>query len=115
MEDELIQILSSFKLPVIRQGSLAPDEDYPEEFFTFWSNDEEGQSYYDNDLFLSYEDFSVNVYTEDPDRAYELLRQARTNLKANDWIIYRRGYDVASDVITHIGKGMEVMKLKQEE
>lgn len=114
MEDNLIEILETFNLPVIRQGSLAPDEAYPDTFFTFWNNSEEGQSYYDNDVALTVEDFSVNVYSTDPDTVYDLLKEARQKLKANGWTIFRRGYDIASDEITHVGRGMEVMILTNE-
>lgn len=115
MEDILIQLLESFNLPVIRQGSLAPDEAYPDTFFTFWNNDEDGQSYYDNDAAMIVYDFTVNVYSTDPDRVYNLLKQARQTLKANNWIIARRGYDIQSDEITHTGRGMEVLYLSNED
>lgn len=110
MEDELKRYLGSFGYPVIRQGSLAKDTSYPPTFFTFW-NIEEAASYYDNqEAILSY-DFDVNVYSTDPNTAYSLLDQARTLLKNNGWIIAQRGYDVASDEISHVGKGMRVIHL----
>lgn len=114
MEDILIELLESFGKPVIRQGSLAPDEDYPDTFFTFWSNDETEHSAYDNDTVNVDYDFDVNVYSANPDTAYQLLSQARRLLKENGWIIATRGYDVASDEITHIGRGMEVLYLNTE-
>lgn len=114
MEDTLIELLASFKKPVIRQGSLAPDEDYPDTFFTFWNNDETEHSAYDNETANVDYDFDVNVYSTDPATAYSLLGQARALLKQNGWIIATRGYDVSSDEITHIGRGMEVMYLKTE-
>lgn len=115
MEDNLIEILETFNLPVIRQGSLAPDEAYPDTFFTFWNNDEDGQSYYDNEAATVVYDYGVNVYSTDPDNVYSLLRQARQILKQNNWIIARRGYDIASDEITHVGRGMEVLFLSNED
>lgn len=115
MEDNLIELLERFNLPVIRQGSLAPDEAYPDTFFTFWNNDEEGQSFYDNDTATVVYDYDVNVYSRDPQKTYDLLKQARNLFKQNSWIIAERGYDVASDEITHTGRGMRVMYLKNEE
>lgn len=115
MEDNLIELLEGFGLPVIRQGSLAPEEEYPDTFFTFWNNNEAGQSYYDNDIAMVVYDFAVNVYSTDPDRVYNLLKQARQTLKANNWIIARRGYDIQSDEITHTGRGMEVLFLSNED
>ena len=114
MEDVLIEILSTLKYPVIRQGSLAPDETYPDTFFTFWNNDETEHSAYDNDTANVDYDFDVNVYSTNPDTAYQLLSQARKLLKENGWIIATRGYDVASDEITHIGRGIEILYLKTE-
>lgn len=114
MEDILIELLSTLKYPVIRQGSLAPDETYPDTFFTFWNNDETEHSAYDNDTVNVDYDFDVNVYSTNPDTAYQLLSQARELLKENGWIIATRGYDVASDEITHIGRGMEVLYLNTE-
>ena len=114
MEDSLIEILSTLKYPIIRQGSLAPDEVYPDTFFTFWNNDETEHSAYDNDTVNVDYDFDVNVYSANPNTAYELLSQARKLLKENGWIIATRGYDVASDEITHVGRGMEILFLKTE-
>lgn len=114
MEDTLINLLETFNVPVIRQGSLAPDQAYPDTFFTFWNNDESEHSAYDNETANVDYDFDVNVYSTNPDTAYRLLSQARKLLKENGWIIATRGYDVASDEITHIGRGMEVLYLNTE-
>ncbi len=35
MEDLLIEVLHSFGYPVIQQGSMLPDEEYPETFLPF--------------------------------------------------------------------------------
>ena len=47
MEDLLIEILSDFGYPVMLQGSLADDEPYPDNFFTFYNNDSYSH-FYDN-------------------------------------------------------------------
>lgn len=114
MEDTLIELLETFSMPVIRQGSLGPDETYPDTFFTFWNNDESEHSAYDNDTASVDYSFDVNVYSTDPDTAYSLLTQARKLLKQNNWIIATRAYDLLSDEITHVGRGMEVQYLKNE-
>lgn len=111
MEDTLIQLLETFKFPVIRQGSLTSGQAYPDTFFTFWGSAEYGQSYYDNDTVSVVWDYDINVYSTSPDTAYSLLEQARTLLKQNGWIIAARGFDVPSDENTHIGRGMIVMYL----
>ena len=114
MEDALIQLLESFGYPVMRQGSLPADQAYPDTFFTFWNSTEDGQSFYDNETACVVYDFDVNVYSSNPDVAYSLLAAARKLLKENGWIIGTRGYDVPSDEITHVGRGMDVQYLNYE-
>lgn len=112
MEDELIKILEIFGYPVIRQGSLAPDEVYPESFFTFWNNDSPDHAYYDDNEYGTDWDFDVNFYSTDPQKTYNVLADARVKLKQNKWIVPGKGYDVASDEVTHIGRGMRVFYLE---
>lgn len=112
MEDELIELLGTFFYPVIRQGSLG-DKTYPDTFFTFWNNDESEHSSYDNSTFNVDYSFDVNVYSTSPALAYNLLDRARALLKSSGWTVATRGYDVASDEPTHIGRGMEVIRLKE--
>lgn len=114
MEDNLIELLETFGYPVFRQGSLGASEAYPDTFFTFWNNDETEHSAYDNETFNVDYDYDVNVYSTSPAKAYDLLAQARTALKENGWVMPSRGYDVKSDEITHVGRGMEVIFLKNE-
>lgn len=114
MEDTLINLLGTFNVPVIRQGSLAPDQAYPDTFFTFWNNDESEHSAYDNETANVDYDFDVNVYSTNPDTAYSLIKQSMELLKQNGWIIATRGYDVSSDEITHVGRGMEILYLNTE-
>ena len=111
MVDELINLLSQFNYQVIRQGSLSSDSVYPDTFFTFWENEENGHSFYDNDEVSATYDFDVNVYSINPDLCYSLLDEARQLLKDNGWIITNRATDAYSDEITHIGRTMTVVKL----
>lgn len=111
MIDELITLLETFEYQVIRQGSMSQDAIYPDTFFTFLENEELGHSYYDNDEVSATYDYDVNVYSNDPDLCYSLLDDARELLKDNGWTITQRGTDVPSDEITHIGRGMTVVKL----
>lgn len=108
MEDELIRTLEALGYPVIRQGSLAPEQEYPPTFLTFWNTEEAELSAYDNDTVLTTNDFSVYVYSNDPAKTYSVLAQARARLRAAGWIIETRGYDVASDEVTHTGRGFDV-------
>jgi len=108
MEDELLEILGPFGYPIIRQGSLAPGDDYPPTFFTFWNNSDTEQSAYDNETLLAVEAFDVNVYSNDPTTLYTLLQQARAAFKAAGWQTPDRGHDIASDEPSHRGRGFSV-------
>ena len=81
MEDNLIQLLEEYGYPVIRQGSLAQDEEYPENFFTFWNNDSADHSHYDNGEHGTEWNFDVNFYSSDPEKTYSILEDARKKLK----------------------------------
>lgn len=108
MEDILIQILETFGFPVFRQGSLAENQPYPDTFITFWERPADDLAFYDNDNYAVYYDYDVNVYSTSPSRTYQLLRDVIAALKTADWIIMDRGHDIASDEITHRGRGAEV-------
>lgn len=114
MEDQLIALLESFDYPVIRQGSLG-EQKYPDTFITFWNSSEDGQSFYDNNAASVVWQFDVNVYSISPIVAYSVLAAARKLLKENGWTMQTRGYDVASDEITHIGRGMTIEFLQYGE
>lgn len=113
MEDRLIDLLQVICPVVIRQGSLTDDDDYPDTFITFWNNDEHEHSAYDNDTSNVLFDYDVNVYSSDPNTTYNLLNDARNLLKDNGFKPVSRGYDVASDVNTHTGRGMNVVILDE--
>lgn len=112
MEDNLIEVLSSFGYPVYRQGSMSNDEIYPETFFTFWNNDSLDHSHYDNAEYGTEWDFDVNIYSSNPELTYSVLANARIALKAAGWIIPSKGYDVASDEATHTGRGINAIYLQ---
>ena len=114
LEDELIELLETFGYPVIRQGSLSEDEDYPDTFFTFWNNEEVENSAYDNETQSVLYDYDVNIYSNNPELPYSLLKDVRNLLKSNNFIISGRGYDVMSDEVTHIGRGMNVLYINIE-
>ena len=73
MEDLLVETLENLKLPVIKQGTLAEEDQYPDTFITFWNNSSEGESFYDNDEHSCLWDFDVNVYSVDPEEVNSVL------------------------------------------
>lgn len=109
MEDNLISILSSFGYPVYRQGSMSDNATYPETFFTFWNNDSQDHSHYDNSDYGTEWSFNIFVYSNNPTLTYSLLADARAALKEAGWICRGKGFDAMSDEKTHTGRGLEVI------
>jgi len=109
MEDLLIEILLTFGFPVIQQGSLSPDEKYPDAFFTFWNNDSPDDDFYDNKPNAIVWDYDVNFYSTDPVQVYSALKTAKTKLIQAGFICPDNGHTVGSDEPTHIGRGMNVL------
>ena len=112
MEDQLLEILTSFKYPVYRQGSMSDDEAYPPTLITFWNNDSPDHAHYDNSEYGSAWDYTVFVYSSDPTLVYSVLMDIRTALKNAGWIVPSKGFDVASDEPTHTGRALEVFYLE---
>ena len=94
MEDALITILETFKVPVYRQGSMSGDAAYPVTFITFWNPASPDHAHYDNDEYGTEWVFNVYVFSSDPSTAYSLLSQIRTALKEAGWVPTSHGYDV---------------------
>lgn len=109
MEDNLIELLSTFGYPVYRQGSVT---DYPETFFTFWNTDSPDHAHYDDTDYGTDWSFDVNFYSTDPDLIYSVMSDVRILLKQNKWIVPSKGYDVQSDEPTHSGRGMVALFLE---
>lgn len=109
MEDLLIQVLEeAFGYPVSLQGSYSPDDEYPDNFFTFWNDSADGSSYYSNDEGAIVWEYSLNFYSNDPVAVNTKLLEAKSVLKANGFIVTGAGYSVMSDEATHTGRGITV-------
>ena len=106
MKELLIELLSTFGYPVFLQGTLSPETPYPDDFFTFWNRDTEGAVYYDNDDHATEWEFDVNFYSNNPVNVNTKLDSAVQLLKSHGFIISGKGRDVASDEITHTGRGV---------
>lgn len=112
MKENLIELLSTFGYPVRLQGSISADEKYPESFFTFWNNDTEDGSHYDNDAINYVWNFTINFYSTNPTTVNEILLNAKSLLKNNGWIVPGKGYDVPSDELTHTGRAIEALYIE---
>lgn len=109
MDDLLVDILTYFNFPVIRQGSMAEDETYPHDFFTFWNNSSEDDRYYNNAPTRTIWDFDVNFYSAEPGNVSMTMNKAIEELRHAGFIISGKGYDVPSDEPTHTGRGINVL------
>lgn len=112
MVDTLIELLESFGYPVYRQGSLTKDDPYPETFITYWNVESPDHAHYDNSDFGTAWGFMLFVYSSDPDLTYSIIEDIRSLLQSNDWVVVGRGYDAASDEITHTGRAIDVYFLE---
>ena len=113
MEDKLIEILTkAFGLPVFLQGSMLPDEPYPESFFTFWNDSADGTSYYDNNENGIIWQYSLNFYSSNPNFVNSMLLAAKVVLKMNGWTVNGAGYSLLSDEKTHTGRGIDITYLE---
>lgn len=101
MEDLLIATLESFGFPVKLQGSLLPDEPFPDHFFTFWNSSSNSDGYYDNEETKLVYQYAVNFYSVDPEKVYTTLREAIAALKKVGFIISGDGQSISSGVDTH--------------
>lgn len=110
MKDLLIETLMPFGYPVYQQGSLSRDEQYPESFFTFWNNDTDDDSFYDNEPRQTIWEFDLMFYSIDPVLVNEMLIRAKEKLKEKGFIVSGDGYDVKSDEPSHTGRGINVLK-----
>lgn len=114
MEDELIEILGDLGYPVLLQGSLLPNDAYPASFFTFWNDSADGAAFYDDDENAIVWEYSLNFYSNDPEKTNTELIAAKNLLKQNGWSVYGAGYSVPSDEQTHTGRGITI-KYRREQ
>ena len=112
VEDLLIETLATFGYPVRLQGSLLENEPYPNDFFTFWNDSSNSQAFYNNNENAIVYEYSVNFYSTDSSKVYSVLREAKSKLKKAGFIITGDGYSIASDEITHDGRGIDVIYMK---
>lgn len=109
VKENLIEVVESLGYPVFQQGSLGDDEAYPESFFTFWNNSSPDTAHYDNDAIAWAWNFDLMFYSVDPALVNEKLLEAKTLLRQHGFIVGGKGFDVASDEITHTGRGITVL------
>lgn len=114
MEDLLISTLDELGYPVKLQGSLLPDEPYPDSFFTYWNDSADGTSYYSNSEGAILWSYSLNFYSTDPLLVSTKLLEAKRLLNAKGFIVSGAGYDIPSDEPTHTGRGIIILYRQEQ-
>ena len=114
MEDLLIKALEPLGYPVKLQGSLLPEERYPDHIFTYWNDSSDGSSFYSNEESAIVWAYSLNFYSVDPLLVNSMLLTAKTLLKEAGFIVHGAGYSVASDEQSHTGRGITVLYRQEQ-
>lgn len=108
MKERLFNILNSiYPNKVFLQGTIDENEDYPDSFITFFTDDTEDRDFFNNNVNSINWTFSVIFYSSDPQLISVVPDEITTALKAQGFIPQGRGRDVLSDVPTHTGWAME--------
>lgn len=115
MKEKLIEILEALGYPAFLQGSLNPEEEYPDSFFTFWNFSTPEAGFYDNDPIRAVWGFWIYFYSTDPALVERIPEQARQALKAQDWIPDGKAIDVTVNRPTHTGAMLTVRKFENYE
>lgn len=115
MKSQLINLLESFDFPIFLQGSLNPEEPYPDSFFTFWNFDNKDAAFYDDNADRAVGGFWIYFYSTNPRLVESIPEQARQLLKSNDWIIQGKATDVSVDRPTHTGAFFTAYKFEDYE
>lgn len=108
MKQKLIDILERHcPDAVYLQGTMNPDEEYPSEFVTFWTNSTDAAAHYDNDAAAYDWGFAVIYYSNDPAKVNTKPFEIAADLKAAGFVQQGRGNDIPSDEKTHTGWAMD--------
>lgn len=103
MKQTLIDVLAAFNFPVFLQGSLNPEDSYPDSFFTFWVFEAPETSHYDNIAISCDWGFWVYFYSNDPELVETISLAAKRELQAVGFVFEGKPIDANSDVATHTG------------
>lgn len=103
MKEKLISILATFGFPVALQGSLNPEEQYPDSFFTFWVFQADETAHYNNQPVSCDWGFWVYFYSNDPRLVETVPNQAKAALRQAGFVFEGKAIDANSDHDTHTG------------
>lgn len=111
MKERLIDALTKLGfvegVTLLLQGTRNPNEPYPDEFLTFWTNDTDNNAQFDNKEYSFDWFFTVIYYSNNPSNVNTRPAAIRAALKAAGFIPQGKGQDVPSDEPTHTGWAMD--------
>lgn len=104
VKNNLISILETYCPDnVYLQGTLNPDEDYPETFITFFITDSSFDTFYNNDSNSIDWSVAVMIYSNSPVKIDEISKGIIKDCKAAGFIPQNAGNDILSGVESHTG------------
>lgn len=104
----LKDIFELIDVPIYRQGSLADDEEYPDETFcTYWMRADDLDDWYDNRPRKRKIVCDINIYSNDYDTMSQKIQKIRDDCIEND-IVTSSIRDLASDDANYTGQGITV-------
>lgn len=118
MKEKLIEILENLGLedcPVYLQGTMNPEEGYPNRFFTFWNSSTTSKSFYNNVEHAVDWEFNVNFYSTEAAEIADVLNRAKQALCKGGFIVRGAGKDVPSGISTHTGRSLNVLAQERED
>lgn len=112
MKPTLIETLEAFAYPVHLQGTLAPNEPYPDSYITYFTLSGDDAAHFDNEPAGTAWGYEVIFYSSDPRLVATVPDEIRKRLKAAGFIPRGRGRDIPSDEKSHTGWAMEFYYLE---
>lgn len=113
----LINILKTFGFvegkTLCLQGTMNPDEAYPDEFITFWTDYTAGNEHFDDMVYSVDWHFSVMYYANDPALVNTRPFEFMTALREAGFVPQGEGNDIPSDEPTHDGWVVEYIYTRQ--
>lgn len=105
---DLKDIFELIDVPIYRQGSLADDEEYPDETFcTYWMRSDDLDDWYDNKPRRREITCDINIYSNDYDTMSQKIQKIRDDCIESD-IVTSSIHDLASDDANYTGQGVTV-------
>ena len=104
VKENLITILETYCPDnVFLQGTLNPEEAYPNTFITFFISDSEFDAFYDDDANRIDWSIAVMIYSINPNTIDTIAKGVIRDCKSAGFIPQNAGVDIPSDVETHTG------------